>query len=174
MLVELPWGALFQAGAGPVPAVSAMLLAIALQASAIAAVHRRKHATLAALATLLVLAPLPNWLALVAAAPLAVHSLAAAWDCGFEARRHGRALVWRTHPVAALAAAHLLRLTRAARASASTGLVAIGALLFGGALAVAIGLYRRWHHGTRRQDPALLFAGSAVIILLALAAVAPW
>ena len=271
LLVELPWGALYVAGAGPAAGASAVLLAIALQSSWFAGFRHRRYAVLAALAVLVLLVPLPAWLTLSAAAPLAVRSLAAAWDAALESRGQGRALVPRTHPIAALATAHLLRVGRVARARLSVALastalgaaavalafvnepplrplqraleilalplglaasvlvaplleseasmraalrstrtrpaialaafllalslpssalaataagaagalshqpvppLATGSLLFGGALAAALGLWQRRQHATRRQNPALLFAGSAAIVLLALAAVA--
>lgn len=149
---QLPWAILFARGSGIAAAANALLLAVALESSLVAATRRPRHAIFTAAASALVVADLPAFLTLLPAAALAYASTAAAWRSPPIARASSLRFSRPTFPALAIALAQLLAIARTARARISTA-----------ALTASIGcatLYLSW-----RNDPPLRPIERALVVL---------
>jgi hypothetical protein len=133
---QLPWAALFARGSGAVAAIDAALVAVAVEASAIAASRRPRHVLLLAVAATLIVVDLPAPFAVVPALALAYASTLAAWQSGLVGRTSTIHLTRPSYPVVALTMVQLLGLVRTARARLTT--VALMAFIGGAALFLSL------------------------------------
>jgi hypothetical protein len=163
---ELPWAILFTSGAGPVAAWGAVSWAIALSASGVAALRRRRWLWLALVGALFVAVDPPAIACAALGSVCAPWALDAAWRCALEQPSLRWRLIRPTHPILALYAAHLLRLARAARSRLMVALVA-GA---GGAVGL---LFSLRNDPTERPLQRALTAMALPLTLAAAACVAP-
>jgi hypothetical protein len=130
LIVQLPCGILFARADGLPTALALVLLAVAIEASCVAATRRRRALFTVGVALGLVLVDAPPIVTALPAAALAAAAVADAWGTALEAVDRDVRSTRVTSPVVILTAAHLLRMLRAARArvALATGIVALGGL----------------------------------------------
>jgi hypothetical protein len=128
LLAQAPCGLLFARAEGAIAALVAMLLAVATEASAVAATRRPPAVVFALGALALVVVDARAALTVVPAAALAVTGVASAWNVALEAAGRDVRTTRVSSPVLVLAIVHLLRMVRVARArvALAVGSVALG------------------------------------------------